>query len=193
MPSFIVVGYVWQILGRGGPFLHEQPRKSPSWIGLIWSDSISNLFLMEFIFKCKNRILSALIVRNVETYGGFYVPIFFRILNLFAKVFKLPVLFLKEWKNLSRKCADACPNAEISHHTICKIAVFYRAICKIATSYCAICKIANFYRAIWKIAVFYRATCKIAVFHCAICRIVVFYFAIYKIAVSYRAICKIAT
>ena len=31
MPSFIIVGYVWQILGRGGP---QQPQKCPSWIGL---------------------------------------------------------------------------------------------------------------------------------------------------------------
>ena len=39
MPSFIVVGYVWQILERGEPFCpppptREQPQKSPSWIGL---------------------------------------------------------------------------------------------------------------------------------------------------------------
>ena len=38
MPSFIIVVYVWQILGRGvflPPFpIREQPRKSPSWIGL---------------------------------------------------------------------------------------------------------------------------------------------------------------
>ena len=118
---------------------------------------------------------------------------FFRILNYLTKVFKLLVLFFKKWKNLLRKCADAYPNAEISHHTICKIAVSYRAICKIATSYRAICKIANFYRAICKIAVFYRATCKMAVFYCAICKIVVSYGVIYKTAVSYRAICNIAT
>ena len=33
MPSFIIVGYVWQILGRRGLFvppIREQPRKSPS-------------------------------------------------------------------------------------------------------------------------------------------------------------------
>ena len=39
VPSFIIAGYVWQIVGRGGGFLvpppmPEQPRKSPSWIGL---------------------------------------------------------------------------------------------------------------------------------------------------------------
>ena len=37
-PSFIIVGYVWQILGRAGLFgpppIREQRRKSPSWIGL---------------------------------------------------------------------------------------------------------------------------------------------------------------
>ena len=38
--SFIIVGYVWQILGSGGqkalppPPNREQPRKSPSWVGL---------------------------------------------------------------------------------------------------------------------------------------------------------------
>ena len=31
---------------------------------LIWSDSISNLFLMEFIFKCANTSLSRLLMRN---------------------------------------------------------------------------------------------------------------------------------
>ena len=38
IPSFIIVGYVWQILGRGGAFLvppHPLAApKSPSWIGL---------------------------------------------------------------------------------------------------------------------------------------------------------------
>ena len=36
MPSFIIVGYVWQILGKGGffaPPIRKQPRKCPSWIG----------------------------------------------------------------------------------------------------------------------------------------------------------------
>ena len=39
VPIFVIVGYVWQILGRGiflppplSP-IHEQPPKSPSWIG----------------------------------------------------------------------------------------------------------------------------------------------------------------
>ena len=37
MPSFIIVGYVRRILGRGpkkAPSIREQPQKSPSWIGL---------------------------------------------------------------------------------------------------------------------------------------------------------------
>ena len=37
MPSFIIVGYVWRILGRGdqkGPPIREQSRKSLSWKGL---------------------------------------------------------------------------------------------------------------------------------------------------------------
>ena len=39
MPSFIIVGYAWQILGRGGSFcpsppICEQTQKCPSWIGL---------------------------------------------------------------------------------------------------------------------------------------------------------------
>ena len=36
VPSFIIVGYVWRILGKKPPPLpiREQPRKSPSWIGL---------------------------------------------------------------------------------------------------------------------------------------------------------------
>ena len=34
MPSFFIVGHVWRILGRGGLSIREQPRKSPSWIGL---------------------------------------------------------------------------------------------------------------------------------------------------------------
>ena len=41
VPSFITVEYLWQILGRGGSFLpppfREQPRKSLSWIGLMFS------------------------------------------------------------------------------------------------------------------------------------------------------------
>ena len=38
VPGFIIVGYVWQILGREAflplPPILEQPRKIPSWIGL---------------------------------------------------------------------------------------------------------------------------------------------------------------
>ena len=36
VPNFIIAGYVWQILGRVGPFCpsREQPQKGTSWIGL---------------------------------------------------------------------------------------------------------------------------------------------------------------
>ena len=36
VPSFIIVGYMWQILERGPfwPPIREQPQKGPSWIGL---------------------------------------------------------------------------------------------------------------------------------------------------------------
>ena len=38
VPSLIIVGYVWQVLGKGNLFapppICEQPQKSPSWIGL---------------------------------------------------------------------------------------------------------------------------------------------------------------
>ena len=48
VPSFIIVGYVWQILGRGPfyPFpIREQPRKDPSWIGLRYFPVNSAKFL----------------------------------------------------------------------------------------------------------------------------------------------------
>ena len=41
--SFIIVGNVWQILGRGAflaPSICEQSRKSPSWIGLKYVEKI---------------------------------------------------------------------------------------------------------------------------------------------------------
>ena len=47
------VGYVWQILGRGGLFappILEQPRKSPSWIGLSCA-KISLLMFLRRIFS----------------------------------------------------------------------------------------------------------------------------------------------
>ena len=37
LPSFIILGYVWKILGMGGfppPPIREQLRKGPSWIEL---------------------------------------------------------------------------------------------------------------------------------------------------------------
>ena len=61
MPSFIIVGYVCQILGRGSspapqpPHpIRQQPRKNPSWIGLSFQISIhlvlrfSNCFYHHF-------------------------------------------------------------------------------------------------------------------------------------------------
>ena len=56
LPIFIIVGYVWQILGRGGGFLalpiREQPQKSPTWIGLKQKSNIA-------ILKCQiSRFLS---------------------------------------------------------------------------------------------------------------------------------------
>ena len=49
MPSFIIVGYVWHILGRAGLFapppIREQPRKSPSWIGLNTPNSVTENFI----------------------------------------------------------------------------------------------------------------------------------------------------
>ena len=45
MPSFIIIGYVWQILGRGAflppPHIREQLQKCPSRIGLINNISFS--------------------------------------------------------------------------------------------------------------------------------------------------------
>ena len=37
MTSFIIAGYVWQMLGKRSlfaPLIYEQPQKCPSWIGL---------------------------------------------------------------------------------------------------------------------------------------------------------------
>ena len=39
-------------------------NKQYVYIALIWSDSISNLFIMEFIFKCENTSFSGLLLRN---------------------------------------------------------------------------------------------------------------------------------
>ena len=36
VPSFIMVGYVWQILGPRLPPIHEQPLKGPSWIAFLF-------------------------------------------------------------------------------------------------------------------------------------------------------------
>ena len=69
MPSFIIVGYVWQILGRGLPPIREQPRKGPSWIGLKNNQhdaSVSNIILrtdnskLNATYREVNQILSEL-------------------------------------------------------------------------------------------------------------------------------------
>ena len=68
VPSFIFVGYVWQILGRGGgafgpaPIL-EQHQKSPSWIGLMSSNLLlapRNLFLWQQSHFCLFLLTSSM-------------------------------------------------------------------------------------------------------------------------------------
>ena len=61
MPNFIIVGYVWQILGKVGPFCppREQPQKDTSWIGLttttaVWIPISFNHLLSTFY---RNEIL----------------------------------------------------------------------------------------------------------------------------------------
>ena len=56
VPSFIVVGYVWQVLGRGGlnPPIREQPRKSSSWIGLRWNSIFISYQGFIFAMSLKN-------------------------------------------------------------------------------------------------------------------------------------------
>ena len=66
VPSFIIVGYVWQILRREAflPAIREQPQKSPSWIGLSLVSSslliripVRNTFLVMKTFDwSKNHI-----------------------------------------------------------------------------------------------------------------------------------------
>ena len=49
LPIFIIVGYVWHILGRGAflvLLIREQPQKSPTWIGLKQKSNIA-------ILKCQ--------------------------------------------------------------------------------------------------------------------------------------------
>ena len=63
VPGFIIVGYVWQILGRGSLFgatIREQPRKCLSWIGfsfcgILW-DNKKNIF-MPFLLNVNNSPL----------------------------------------------------------------------------------------------------------------------------------------
>ena len=51
----IIVGYVWQILERVGPFhplSREQPRKGPSWIGLRFISTYCKYYSSNHIFAC---------------------------------------------------------------------------------------------------------------------------------------------
>ena len=68
VPSLIIVGYVWQILGRGAflpPSIREKPQKRPSWIGLkfilnifCWSqDSVNTISWTIFSPYIKNLFL----------------------------------------------------------------------------------------------------------------------------------------
>ena len=65
MPSFIILWYVWQILGRGPfcPLIRDQPQKDPSWIGLNlkqpWQVKIKQSQVdsnMRFLYKMTNHI-----------------------------------------------------------------------------------------------------------------------------------------
>ena len=62
--SFITLGYVWQLLGRGAkkpPPILEQPRKSPSWIGLTSSQlyvnarALSNWTFLVSFYSAKTK------------------------------------------------------------------------------------------------------------------------------------------
>ena len=86
MPSFIIVGYVWQILRKGRsshpplPPISEQPCKSPSWIGLMTYNVIYSLFF--FYWKigvfwqvvvrvyCISKYLSNTIPSTTKTYAS---------------------------------------------------------------------------------------------------------------------------
>ena len=63
--------------------------------------------------------------------------------ELFSENVYIANLIFKKIKK--RRCTDDNPNAEISHHTACKITLSYRAVCKIATFYSVMNKIAKFY------------------------------------------------
>ena len=62
VPRFMIEGYVWQILGRGGRFcpsppIRERPRKSPSWIGLKYDTLYFYSNNFEFIPSRANLLL----------------------------------------------------------------------------------------------------------------------------------------
>ena len=58
MPSFIIAGYVWQILGWGTflPPIREQPRKGPSWIGLSTNSTKWSNTLKQFVRKSRPNV-----------------------------------------------------------------------------------------------------------------------------------------
>ena len=61
MTSFIIVRYVWKILGREPfciPPIHVQPRKGPSWIGLRHKSSYLKIFHEIGIPKCFQELPS---------------------------------------------------------------------------------------------------------------------------------------
>ena len=63
VPSFIIVEYVWQILGSVGFLasapIREQPQKIPSWIGLNIIYNNNNNFLNPTTLKIWKRFLIA--------------------------------------------------------------------------------------------------------------------------------------
>ena len=77
MPRFIIVGYMWQILERGSLFaptpIREQPRKCPSWIGLMLMTKIlvpfsNKLQICHFLveLRCIHRLERVLIARRLQ-------------------------------------------------------------------------------------------------------------------------------
>ena len=75
LPSFIIVGFVWQILGKGAflpiPFL-EQPQKGLSWIKLITKKTTEtgaiNVNRSQLICrieqKCEKDVINAIKIMN---------------------------------------------------------------------------------------------------------------------------------
>ena len=121
MPSFIIIGYVWHILGRG-PFwplpIREQPRKSPSWIGLnvswvyvhqsLFFFVILSTFFCLFFFCCccffcfllllfctlSSKILDNNFKKLCNAYGWSYVS-FYETLHMSVWSWKSTILVLR--------------------------------------------------------------------------------------------------